>query len=76
MTARCVYVVTDVSMFIRVVTLVDVRARQHSPALTSYYSKQTNYMGIFTVSVCGVSVCARVLVHVVTHSYLAHLPYL
>ena len=24
---------------------------EHLPALTSYYSKQTNYMGIFTVSV-------------------------
>ena len=57
---RALFDVYNCKVVIRMLlVLVGVYARaRHLPALTSYYSKQTNYMGIFTVSVC-VCVCSR-----------------
>ena len=58
---------------------VGARAYQHLPLylthLLTYLYKQASSVSSIRVSV-QVRVVLPVLVHVVTHSYLAHLPYL
>ena len=60
--------VLGLKMVFPVYVVFNARARHNNcyhtlhnalPALTSYYSKQTNYMGIFTVSGCMCVWCVR-----------------